>query len=166
MQNQQQSLGSVHDRLGVVRQPRRRMRRGGMQNNGNAIQRSRSRSRQRLNRNNFRTNAAPLRRSNSVNARLGNNGPQVQQQQQQIQNRRRRFRSRSRNNNMKNNYNANNGNKIIRNNNRNRNQQNQMNRPLTGRIIKRKINRKTGMNTQRIRNAAAKNVKKLQRWIS
>lgn len=176
MQNQNNfRSGSVHDRLGnrQTRQPRRggmqsRMRRGGLQannsnNNNNQQQqqqRSRSRSRQRINRNNFRNNnTAPLKRSNSVNNRLGNNGPKPQVQQQNI----RRFRSRSRSRNNLNNSNNNRRNSFG-NNNKNINR-NQTNRPLTGRIVKRRINRRTGANVQPIRNAAARNVKKLQRWI-
>jgi len=172
MQNQNNfNTGSIHDRLGN-RQPRRRMRRGGLQatfnhnniNNQQQQQRSRSRSRQRLNRNNFRNNnTTPVRRSNSVNARLGNNGPQQQVQQ----NRRGRFRSRSRNN-MNNNNNVNRRSNSANNNaNNNRNiNRNQINRPRTGRIVKRRVNFKTGTNPQQVRNAAARNVNKLQRWIS
>lgn len=83
----QQAGGSITDRLGV-RQPRRRMR-GGAANQGNGGQqqqqrsRSRPQSRVRLNRNNFangnRNNnnnqVSQMRRSNSVNARLGSSGP-------------------------------------------------------------------------------------------
>lgn len=148
----------IQERLGFPA-GRRRMRRGGQQqqqaNNG-AAQRSRSRSRVRLNRNNFRNgNQAPLKRSNSVNSRLGGNGPaNIVQRQQQQQNRRRRTRSQSRGNNNINN---------------NRRQGNQMrlNRPLQGRITKR-TQRKPGLATIR-RNAAGNainNAKKFKRWIA
>lgn len=83
--NRNQQTGSIIDRLGI-RSPRGRMRRGpannrGPSNNGAQQQqrgRSRSRSRVRLNRNNFNNNnrnnpnnQSQTRRSNSVNARLG-----------------------------------------------------------------------------------------------
>jgi len=78
--NRMQPTGSIIDRLGV-RAPPRRMRRGPPQNNNGAQQqrsRSRPRSRVRLNRNNFNNrngnNQAPMKRSNSINARLGNAG--------------------------------------------------------------------------------------------
>lgn len=148
----------IQERLGFTA-GRRRMRRGGQQqqqaNNG-AAQRSRSRSRVRLNRNNFRNgNQAPLKRSNSVNSRLGGNGPaNIVQRQQQQQNRRRRTRSQSRGN-------------ININNNRRQGNQMRLNRPLQGRITKR-TQRKPGLATIR-RNAAGNainNAKKFKRWIA
>lgn len=156
-----QRSGSIQDRLGVRQVTGRRMRRGG-QNNNNGIaigqaQRGRSRSRTRLNRNNFTNNAAnpvQFRRSNSLNTRLGNNGPAAIANNQ---NGRRRMRSRSRNG-------VNNKNQFIN-----------INRPQTGRIIKRKINRNVAANNNQVQrgqrrpntfgNAAARNAKKLQRWI-
>lgn len=107
-----QQTVSITDRLGV-RQPRGRMRRASVGGAKQQTSRSRPRSRVRLNRNNFANNrnaanqAQPMRRSNSVNARLGNNGSNQT---------RRRGRMTS---NV-------------------RNQNNQLNRPITGRIVKRK----------------------------
>lgn len=158
--NRMQSVGSIQDRLGVRNQVngRRRMRRGPPANaNGNAgaTQRSRSRSRIRLNRNNFRNNnnAAPIKRSNSVNTRLGRNGPANAPQNQPIRRQRNNFRSQSRNNK-----------KMINNNG------NRLNRPLGGRIIKRKNNLKPVGLTKQVRrqNAtgnAMRNAKKFKRWI-
>lgn len=142
----------IQERLGFPA-GRRRMRRGGQQQQNNG--RSRSRSRVRLNRNNFRNgNQAPLKRSNSVNARLGGNGPAniVQRQQQQARRRRTRSQSRGGNNN---------------NNNRRQGNQTRLNRPLQGRITKR-IQRKPGLATVRrnIAGNAIKNMKKLKRWIT
>lgn len=151
----------IQERLGFPA-GRRRMRRGGQQqqaNNGTA-QRSRSRSRVRLNRNNFRNgNQAPLKRSNSVNSRLGGNGPANNVQRQNQQQIRRRTRSQSRGNNRQ----ANNNNRQIN----NRRQGNRLNRPLQGRITKR-TQRTPGLATTR-RNPvgnAIKNAKKFKRWIA
>lgn len=166
--NRIQNTGSIQDRLGI-RQGPNRMRRS-IQNQRNGAgqqqqQRGRSRSRTRLNRNNFRPQQqqqAQLRRSNSVNARLGNN--------RQVRNR-----SRSRNNFKQNagqlrrsgSINARLGTakrRIVAG-----NRINQFNRPMTGRIIKRKVNRKVGVRKANavgnVGNAAARNAKKLQRWI-
>jgi hypothetical protein len=125
--------GSIQDRLGV-RKPQRNNMRMRRQLNGNELHTQRSRSRVRLNRSNFRNtnNGSATKRSSSVNARLGQNGPP-----NQVQNQRRRFRSRSRNVN---------GNK-------------QVNRPLAGRIAKRKPIRK-GNNIQQqiLRKTAIRNV--------
>lgn len=95
--NRVQQVGSIIDRLGI-RQPRKRMRQGqnvAQQQQQQQRGRSRSRGRVRLNRNNFNnrapsTQAQQFKRSNSVNGRLGNNGPA------QIR-RRRRFASNTRN---------------------------------------------------------------------
>ncbi|KAG5679665.1 hypothetical protein PVAND_009220 [Polypedilum vanderplanki] len=165
--NRMQNTGSIQDRLGVRKGPSRMRQsiqnRGGQQQQQQ--QRGRSRSRNRLNRNNFKQqqpqNNAIRRRSNSVNARLGNNGP---------------ARNRSRNNlkqnsvqlRRSNSINARLGNVKGRAASRNRNNRNQLNRPMTGRIIKRKANqqnRKIGVRKANaiVGNAAARNVKKLQR---
>jgi hypothetical protein len=177
-----QNTGSIQDRLGV-RKGMSRMRRSFQNGAGQQQQqqqqqrgRSRSRSRPRLNRNNFKQqqqqqqqNAAPLRRrSNSVNARLGNNN-----------NSSRPVRNRSR---ARNNSTQQNAGQIRRSGSVNgrlgtaakgravgkqRFIQNQMNRPMTGRIVKRKVNRKVPVRkANAFGNAAARNVKKLQRWIS
>lgn len=148
--NRIQNTGTIQDRLGIRNQPngRRRMRRGPPVNSNGAVQRSRSRSRVRLNRNNFRnSNAVPLKRSNSVNARLGRNGPSNTVQQKQTV--RRRFRSQRRINN-------------------NNNNTTRFNRPLTGRIVKRKNT--TGGLTKQIRRpnsagSAIRNAKKFKRYI-
>jgi hypothetical protein len=81
-----------------------------------------------LNRNNFANNnnnnrnannqQAPLRRSNSVNARLGSNGP--------AQNRRRRLASNT------------------------RNQNTQLNKPMSGRIVKRNPRKQIGTGPRQI----------------
>lgn len=160
--NNVQNLGSIQDRLGIRQvngNRRMRMRRGtpanninnnnNMNNNG-ATQRSRSRSRVRLNRNNFRnnSNAAPFKRSNSINARLGRNGPALAATQNQTQIRQGRFRSQSRNNN------KNNANNV-----------NRFNRPLTGRIVKRG-NLKNGGVTKQVRrpNTAGNAIRNAQKF--
>lgn len=101
--NRNQQTGSIIDRLGVrsTRGGGSRMRRGGAHNVVQQQQRGRSRSRSRVrlnrnnfnnrNNNNFNNNQSQIRRSNSVNARLGNGGP--------TQIRRRRFASNNRNQN-------------------------------------------------------------------
>lgn len=152
--NNVQITGSIQDRLGNRRM---RMRRGPPANNNNnnngAAQRSRSRSRVRLNRNNFRnnSNAAPFKRSNSINARLGRNGPALAAATtQNPQTRQRRFRSQTRNNNA----NKNNANNV-----------NKFNRPLTGRIIKRS-NLKNGGVTKQVRrpNTAGNAIRNAQKF--
>lgn len=148
--NRNQQTGSIIDRLGA-RQPRGRMRRGSAVANGGQQQqrgRSRTRSRVRLNRNNFSNNRnannqAPLRRSNSVNARLGNNGPT------QIR-RRRRFVSQSRNPNTQ--LNKPIGGRIVKRNTRN---------PIGARI-QRNIRRNGNANAL---GANARRGKIVKRWI-
>ncbi|CRK97714.1 CLUMA_CG011093, isoform A [Clunio marinus] len=131
--NQQQQQGSVIDRLGV-RQPLKRMRRGPSNGGG---QQQRSRSRVRLNRNNFNNNNV---NNNNVN-------------------------NRNVNNRNVNNRNVNNQGSVRRSNllksdlndgfallnqlrrfalNLPKNRSNQLNRPLRGRIVKRNQNRQTG----------------------
>jgi hypothetical protein len=127
---------------------RRRQQGGAANGNQQQLQRSRSqqqqqrsrsrpRSRVRLNRNNFNQNQNAFKRSNSINARLGNNGPA------QIR-RRQRLTSNSQ----------------------------QLNRPMTGRIIKRTQKKAVGARVQRnIRNGVAnggnnrRGGRVVKRWI-
>ncbi len=138
----------VQERLGFPAGGRRRMRRGNQQlnlMNGAQRSRSRSRSRVRLNRSNFQNGNQNMRkRSNSVNSRLGANGPTNNQMQG---NRRRRLLSQNRGGNVG----------MKRN-------QSRLNRTMQGRITKLKRPGNAIIRRNQAGNAI-RNAKKFKRFI-